>query len=869
MTTNKRKGLRNDSVNLATNSIDFLQTTKQVGFEGLDSKDEDRPRGRGTALLLVVFVTVLVLTGPAQAQSVSWSPAGIDSGGTGTWDTTTSQWHDGTAVGVWINGSTAVFGTTSGTVTMGAPVSTGGLTFRTTGYTLTGGVANPVTLNAGSTITVETGVTATISAPLLNDGGVNLAGPGTLQLRGAGALHGIGAVTVSNGTFDLTDGGATTGAVVTTTGTFVANNATVLLGDLTLNTNRNKMTDGLPNVASATFNNSTLRLSEHQASLAGQVYHNIVFGGPLTLNNSTVTTYQTGNGDALVTILAPSPVVMAGTNTINWQTGNFQQGLIFPRGWTGSGTVNVRSNSGSGFPSAIEVNGSMTGYTGTINANAGNGWIQFNTPDGSGWGTGNTLNVAAGARVGVNYNSNPLTRYPYVSSTATVNQPAAHLNVAGEFWTGANLSVGTFNDIGGAATGVTHLASAGKTFTVGLLNNPTDSYAGMIVGPGALVKNGTGTQILTGDNTYTGGTTINAGVLQLGNNTPTGSIVGDVVNNAALVFNRSNTYTFNGVISGPGVVNQIGSGTTILTAANSYTGGTSITGGTLQVAANENLGDAAGPLAFANGATLATTGTFTANRVTTLGTGGGNFDVADGTILTMAGMIGSLGSLTKSNAGTLVLTNANTYLGGTTINAGALQLGDGITNGSIVGDIVNKALLISDPVFGTTIAIPGTISGSGALAQIGTGTTVLTAVNTYTGGTTINAGALQLGDGTTNGSIVGDIANNALLISDPVFGTAIAIPGTISGSGAFTQLGTGTTVLTAANTYSGPTTVVAGTLRSGALNTFSPNSAMTVQSGGTSISVVSAKPSLRWPMPGSSRSALALHRAPCSRSTAT
>ena len=94
--------------------------------------------------------------------------------------------------------------------------------------------------------------------------------------------------------------------------------------------------------------------------------------------------------------------------------------------------------------------------------------------------------------------------------------------------------------------------------------------------PVGITKQGTGTLVLSGDNTYTGDTIIRAGTLQLGNGGTSGSIVGDVVDNGTFAVNRSDTFTFNGAISGSGAFAQIGTGTTVLTGANTYTGGTTI-----------------------------------------------------------------------------------------------------------------------------------------------------------------------------------------------------------------------------------------------------------------------------------------------------
>ena len=130
-------------------------------------------------------------------------------------------------------------------------------------------------------------------------------------------------------------------------------------------------------------------------------------------------------------------------------------------------------------------------------------------------------------------------------------------------------------------------------------NNP----CGCTTGPGALVKTGTGTLTLSGDNTYSGGTTINAGALMLGNGGATGSILGDVAVNTGALFaiNHSDTFTFSGVISGGGAFQKLGTGTTILTATNSYTGGTTITAGTLQLGDASNTGKIVGDISNISG----------------------------------------------------------------------------------------------------------------------------------------------------------------------------------------------------------------------------------------------------------------------------
>src|SRR5690606_37431968 len=150
-------------------------------------------------------------------------------------------------------------------------------------------------------------------------------------------------------------------------------------------------------------------------------------------------------------------------------------------------------------------------------------------------------------------------------------------------------------------TGSVASATINNFGMLGFNRSDAITYGGAIVGTGSLLQAGTGTTILTGTNSYSGGTTIGAGTLQLGNGGATGSIIGNVANEGTFFFNRNNGFTVGGVISGGGTVTQDGSGTTILTGINSYAGGTTINAGTLQVSSDANLGDAAGELTFDGG----------------------------------------------------------------------------------------------------------------------------------------------------------------------------------------------------------------------------------------------------------------------------
>jgi outer membrane autotransporter protein len=151
--------------------------------------------------------------------------------------------------------------------------------------------------------------------------------------------------------------------------------------------------------------------------------------------------------------------------------------------------------------------------------------------------------------------------------------------------------------------------------------------------------------------------------------------------------------------------------------------------------------------------------------------------------------------------------NSN-YAGGTTITTGTLELGNGGATGSITGDVTNNGILAFDR--SDTLTFGGVITGMGSVQQNGTGATVLTGNSTYIGGTTINAGTLQLGNGGTTGSFVGNVVDDGVLIFNR--SNILTFSGVISGTGSVQQNGTGTTVIVSDNTYTGPTTINDGSL---------------------------------------------------------
>ena len=345
-------------------------------------------------------------------------------------------------------------------------------------------------------------------------------------------------------------------------------------------------------------------------------------------------------------------------------------------------------------------------------------------------------------------------------TTLAKNDAGTWLLTGTNTYTGpTNINAGMLILGNGGTTGSIASATVNNLGILGFNRSDTMTYGGVITQTGSVRQLGTGTTILTGINSYTGGTTISAGTLQLGNGGTTGSITGNVVNNGVLAFNRSDTITFNGLISGTGSVRQSGAGTTILTSINSYAGGTAINAGTLQVSSDANLGAAAGPLSFNNG-TLRTTANISSARAATL-TGGGAMLTDAGTSFTLSGVVSGAGGLTKSGAGTLILTGTNGYTGGTTISGGTLSLGNGGTSGAIIGDVTNNGALVFNR--SDNIGFGGLVSGTGSLTQMGTGVVTLTASNSYTGVTNVNAGTLLINGNQSAATGLTSVASGATL----------------------------------------------------------------------------------------------------------
>jgi len=378
------------------------------------------------------------------------------------------------------------------------------------------------------------------------------------------------------------------------------------------------------------------------------------------------------------------------------------------------------------------------------------------------------------------------------------------------------------------------------------------TYAGTMSGTGVLRKIGDGELVLTSANSHQGGTRVDAGSLSTSVQGALGTGPVDVAGNASLYFKG-------GASAGALTVN--------LAAANGL-----VNGGFTQFSDKSSAGSAT--LVTQAGAGVTFTDTATAGNATIENHGGqitiwGNATAAQSRITNFGGATnlqdsGSAGQATIVNeaGGALDIYDTATADKATVINkaGGIVRLRSLTTPGVSIGSLEGagrvllgtKALTVGG--LNTNTEIAGVISDAGgSIIKEGTGVLTLSGANTYTGGTVLKQGQLNLGsdtalgtgplamdDGTTLGFSADGlkIANTIQLTgaNDPVIDTGTfseTLSGAITGAGFLTKQGTGTLTLSGANTYTGATAVAQGTLRAGAANTFSAASAHSVASGAT------------------------------------
>lgn len=624
------------------------------------------------------------------------------------------------------------------------------------------------TLASGATLDFQNVAYATAEA-LAANGGTISGSTGTSSFAGVVTLGGDTPVVVA-GT-ELTLGGAISGGFgVTKTGA----------GRLVLG--------GANSYTGATqVNGGTLAISG-AATVVGNI--SIASGSVFDVSGATGGSFTLGSGQSFTAGRASSPandilgsLVTGAGSTLNILSGAGTVGTLTGTGnlTFGGGTVNFDlSNVVASGNDRINIGGSLALSSATT--------LAFNRINGSLTNGSYVLVQGTGAVAGSlgNLSTTGLilgtTRQTFTLSSSTVAN-ALTLDVAGSaadlIWNNA------------ASTGLWSTAPADQNWDNASVNDRFYDADTVTF------------QNISGQPTQTVGVT--------GTLTP-GSIT---VNNTL----AGTTFTLNaaGKITGASGITKTGDGVLILanTGGNDFTGGTNINAGTLLIG-NAAAVSQGSTITIASGAKLDVNG-LNVTVPSVLGSGvvestAGAGTLTSATTATIAAVLqdgaGGL-SLVKNGVGTTSLTGTNTYTGPTTVSAGTLQIGNGGTTGSLGGTtITNNSVLAINRSDAFTFA--NNVSGSGVFNQVGSGTTAITGSLTHTGGTTISSGTLQIGNGGTIGSIVGNITANGTLAVNR--SDAVSLANLIGGTGGVSQLGNGTTTLTGANTYTGATVITAGTL---------------------------------------------------------
>jgi len=853
---------------------------------------------KSNAFAFRCFTKSLLIAGALIIGFMSFSPAlhatnytwdstaggGAPVDGSGTWDTTGTNWYSAGVDSAWVNltSGTAVFGAangTAGTITVG-DVTAGGITFWPAGagnYTLSGGT---ITLG-GPTPTITSKADATIGSIIAGIDGLIKAGTNTLTLTGANTY--TGTTTLKNGILvigNATALGAASNPLALTTGTLDLNGIGTFVGALS---GGGVITNNGGNTGIITDGGGTTQ----------------TFGGSINNGSGMVDFWTRGDGSTLN---------LTGVSTL----GAFNIGQLNGTPYTLnlSGTVNAQY-----------VNVGIDGGHGALNINGG--LLNVGTPTntlaigGNGGGAG-TVTLTSGTIIAPNVLS-----YGVGSSSLNLNGGVLEAARIGNDSAGSTLTVtidgGKIVELGnydgifrpGAGTTVVQIGNGGLTIDS---NGYSDSFVNLPMGDvsgqsGGFTKIGAGRLLLSTSNSYSGGTTVNAGWLQLGDahalGATTGNLtvnggglelgghsvtvglltgsIGGVIQNAfggsvTLATNSALSGTYAGVINnGGGTVGLIkdGSGTLTLTGANTYSGGTTVVNGTLKMGDFNVLGGSTGAVVM-NGGTLdlngfggligtlnGTGGVITNNGgdLILIPNGGGTTQTfggslnngtgkiavwlrGDGSTLNLTGVSSlqelNIGQLVNGAAYTVNLTGTLNAPGGVNIGRqgfGVLNVNGGLLNGSMDLGLENGSGTVT--LTSGTIISPNTSSGWGPgncwlnlnggvleAARIGSdGSGIFTV--TINGSKIVELGnydgIFRPGTGTT----IVQIGNGGLTIDTNGYNESpvnLPMGDAPSASGPMTKMGAGNLTLTAANTYTGPTTVANGTLALSAGGSISANS---------------------------------------------
>ena len=611
-------------------------------------------------------------------------------------------------------------------------------------------------------------------------------------------------------------------------------------------------------------------------------------GGSLNANGTWIHLGGNGGGTGTLNVnsggsLTSNADIRMGRTTSGTGILNVDGGTVSVAGIIGESASQVSvSNSGSITATSVTAGTStqISVTTGGVLNSSGDVSMRASTSTLS--GTGSSLSSGAQVLIG------------RTGGTATMHMSGGTLQSTSWFVLGINSgATGILNMSGGvlnAATNGTSFSTIGAGGGTGTVNLSGGTYNDMnktLLGENT---GGTGNFNLNGGTLHTkwvdegagtGNFNFNGGTLKARENNATfldAALSVNILSGGAKIDSNGFAVTVPAVLPGAGGLEKLGTGSLTLSAANTYTGATTVSAGSLIVSSSltsnitvasgaqlAGVGSTTGSLTMNAGSVLAvnTSTEFTANGVTIAGAtellfqGALTPTTVYDVVTYGAGGLSGMGNLVQTSRGSLSDDTVNkkvTYTAGSVLTdtwnatSGNWQAGSGLNWGNgddnlfwnsdsvifddtpgadstvnVVGSVVPAAMTVSGST-NHTFNGSGAIAGTGSLSKSGTGTLTINTANTFSGGSTISAGKVVVGNATALGTGSVAISGSTLELNNVSVGNAIVatgantldgtgtLSGAISGAGSFTKEGTGSITLSGANTFSGGLTINAGTV---------------------------------------------------------